>query len=253
MALLIDGIGTVADIKAKAAAKPTVTSTVSSARKTIGAAAKGVSSVPVTSPIAITAPTSTKYTGAKTQPAPVTGGGAVSAGTGSVATPGIAVAPQPILDPKIDEKVADPTGDGGFNDQLAQFTEDDIAAALAAIEAEFGLTREELLRDQTLIGAQYRLLTAQLARQREKALGQAEAGALQRGLFRSGIFAAEVGDIAQQFGEAQAEAQTQYQAQNLNFESQLEALDAEKARVQAEQETALRRGEYTARLQAAGL
>lgn len=139
------------------------------------------------------------------------------------------------------------------NTTLARFTAADIEAALAAIEAEFGLTREQLLGDQTMIGAQYRLLTAQLARQQAKALEGAEAGALQRGLFRSGIFAAEAGDIGQQFGEAQAQAAQQKQSQELQISNQLATLGAAEAAAKAAEETAIRRGEYTARLAAAGL
>jgi hypothetical protein len=136
---------------------------------------------------------------------------------------------------------------------LARFTAADIEAALAAIEAEFGLTREQLIGDQTMIGAQYRLLTAQLARQQARALEGAEAGALQRGLFRSGIFAAEVGDIGQEFGEQQAKFAAEKQSKDLAITSRLATLGAEEAAAKATEEAAIRKGEYTARLAAAGL
>lgn len=200
------------------------------------------------------APAQTTYTGAK-----------VSAPSTSVSTGGGSTAPQvagraqtpvtetPVQDPNVDVVVADPAGTGEFNDTLQKFTEEDIAAALAAIEAEFGLTREQLMADQTIIGAQYRLMTTQLARRREQALEQTEAGALQRGLFRSGIYAAEAGKVSQEFADAEAQAFQEKTSQELAIEQRLATLEAEKERKKAEEETAIRRGEYTARLQAAGL
>ena len=62
-----------------------------------------------------------------------------------------------------------PTKETTYDDSLSSFATADIEAALAAIEAEYGLTREQLLRDQTMLGAQYRLLQAQLVRQQSKA------------------------------------------------------------------------------------
>lgn len=234
-------------------APKTTTSVVSGAKKTIGATAKGTyTGGTVTSPTAKTAPAQTTYTGAKTQvtaPAPVTGGYQAPQTTATQTQ----VTETPVQDPHVDEVIADPAGTGGFNDTLQKFTEEDIAAALAAIEAEFGLTREQLMADQTIIGAQYRLMTAQLARRRESALEQTEAGALQRGLFRSGIYAAEAGKVSQEFADAEAQAFQEKTSQELAIEQRLATLEAEKERKKAEEETAIRRGEYTARLQAAGL
>lgn len=140
-----------------------------------------------------------------------------------------------------------------YDDSLSGFTEADISASLAAIEAEYGLTREELLRDQTMIGAQYRLLTAQLSRQRQLALEGAEAGALQRGLFRSGIFAAEAGQVEGQFGEAQAQLAQETLGKEGEIISQLETLEARQGNAQAQEAQRIRKAEYEARLAAAGL
>ncbi len=141
----------------------------------------------------------------------------------------------------------------GFDDSLQGFTESDIEAALAQIEAEFGLTRAELLRDETMLGAQYRLLSAQLVRQRQRSLETAEAGALQRGLFRSGIFAEEVGDVSRDFAEAEAQQVANRQAQEGAIEGERATLAASQAQAAAEETAAIRRGEYTARLAAAGI
>ena len=227
------------------AARPTITAptpTVSAAQTTYEQRTGDLGNV--VSPASYTQPTVQI-----TAPTPVTA--APTPTTTPTVTPDV---PEIVATEEADAAVveaADPTG--AFADSLAKFTEQDIQAALAAIEAEFGLTRAELMRDQTMIGAQFRLLTAQLARQQEKALGQAEAGALQRGLFRSGIYAAEAGEVGQQFAEKQAEFQTAADAQQLAITERLGSLTAEQATAQAQEETAIRRGEYTARLQAAGL
>lgn len=167
--------------------------------------------------------------------------------------------PAPVVRPEVKPlpKIADTEQPmdktSGVGDRLTGFTEADITASLAAIEAEYGLTREELLRDQSYIGAQYRLLTAQLARQRQLALEGAEAGALQRGLFRSGIFAEEAGKVQQSFADAQAQMAQETLAEEGQILSQLETLDAERGNAQAQEETRIRRKEYEARLAAAGL
>lgn len=234
---------------------PTVSGSLSGASKTLGAVSNflGGAFGPVGS-ILGQASQATGLLSTATK-APLTGGG------GGVTAPTRVAAPQqapiaPTVQPPVVQPpttTAEETGGGAPNDSLQRFTEQDIAAALAAIEAEFGLTREELLRDQTMIGAQYRLLTAQLARQRSRALEGAEAGALQRGLFRSGIFASEVGEIGQQFAEVEAEQSAAKQAQQAELQAQIEALEAQKEAAKAAEESAIRRGEYTARLRAAGL
>lgn len=141
----------------------------------------------------------------------------------------------------------------GPGDAFQGFTEADIAAAMQQIEAEYGLSREELLRDQTMIGAQYRLLQTQLARQRQQALEGAEAGALQRGLFRSGIYAKEYGQVSQTYTDEQATLASQQVTELGPLGSELETWDARKDTAKAAKTGEIRRQEYEARLSAAGV
>jgi len=229
-------------------APKTATTSLSGAKKSVSAISKATGTQ-TGSASATTAPASTVYTGAKTQ---VTTAPQVIGDPNWKSNPQIAA--EAGGDPVVSEEITTQSAvDDYQNTMLAQYTEDDINAALRAIEAEFGLTREQLLGDQTMIGAQYRLLTAQLARQQARALEGAESSALQRGLFRSGIFASEVGDIGQEFGEKQSQNALAKQAQDLAIEQRLATLSAEEESAKAAEETAIRRGEYTARLAAAGL
>jgi hypothetical protein len=124
---------------------------------------------------------------------------------------------------------------------------------MSQIEAEFGLTRAQLLADQTTIGAQYRLLEGQLARQRQLSLQGAEAGALQRGVFRSGIYAKEYSDVAGQFAEQQAQLAQQQSSEEGQLAAELATLDARKAAEQASRASEIIRQEYEARLAGAGI
>lgn len=246
MPSMIDGIGTVTAIK-KNNIQPATTGlgTIKPTTGTyLGQIDSGISTAMATryeKPV-LTAPPAPV-----TQPSTATGGVSKPATTTGTGTGTTTTTTQPPAGP------VDTGTDTYADSQLAKFTEQDIAAALAAIEAEFGLTREQLLADQTMIGAQYRLLTAQMARAQARALESAESGALQRGLFRSGIFAAETGDIAQSFGEQQSQLAQQTAEQTSGLQAQIDALEAQKAAAKAAEETAIRRGEMTARLQAAGL
>lgn len=245
MPSMIDGIGTVTAIK-KNNIQPATTglgTMVPTTGTYLGQIDSGIATAKATT---FQQPKLTAPPAPVTQPSTSTGGVSKPATTTGASTTTTTTS-QPPAAPAA-------TGTDTYADsQLAQFTEQDIAAALAAIEAEFGLTREQLLADQTMIGAQYRLLTAQMARAQARALESAESGALQRGLFRSGIFAAETGDIAQSFGEQQSQLAQQTAEQTSGLQAQIDALEAQKAAAKAAEETAIRRGEMTARLQAAGL
>jgi len=72
-----------------------------------------------------------------------------------------------------------------------------IEAAIAAIEAQFGLTREQLLADQSELGRQYRQLIVQASRAREASIEAVLGNALDRGIVRSGIFAENVTEVEQ--------------------------------------------------------
>ena len=95
-----------------------------------------------------------------------------------------------------------------------------IETQISAIEARYGLSRQELLADESDIGRQYRLLLVQASQMRDKNIRAAKEQAAERGLTRSGILARDLADVetqsAQQIGAleaAQAEQEAGFQRQ----------------------------------------
>ncbi len=106
-----------------------------------------------------------------------------------------------------------------------------LESALKAIEAQFGLTKEQLLADQSALGQEYQLLNAQLEQQRERGLEQTVQGFQERGITRSGLAAEGVALTEQAFADEGARlAREQSSAE--------EAIAGELARLQQEQELA---------------
>lgn len=117
-----------------------------------------------------------------------------------------------------------------------------LEAALAAIEAQFGLTREQLLADRSAIGQEYQLLFAQAQRAREQGLEQTTQGFQERGLVRSGLHAEGLANTELAFAEQLAGLEGGRASQFAGIDSQLAALQGQEAfaRLQAEQEAELR-------------
>lgn len=90
----------------------------------------------------------------------------------------------------------------------------EIEAALSALEAKYGLTREQLLADQTEIGATYRFLAANLQKARSQALQGVDQDALARGVLRSGIAVQNRAEVSNDFAQREAQAE-QEKAQRL--------------------------------------
>lgn len=183
----------------------------------------------------------------------------------ATATPPVTAVTQPpvtppVVDPPQPPPVTEPPGPGApvapggaGAQELLGFTEDEISAALAAIEAEFGLTRDQLMADQTMIGAQYRLLMGQLERSRVQAIDATTADSVRRGVFRSGIQGQGVAQVEAQTLEASGQALAQRQAQEQAIQDQLRTLDSQKANEQARTEAELRRQYASTVLAARGL
>lgn len=110
---------------------------------------------------------------------------------------------------------------------------DMLTKAISAIEAEYGMTREQLLSDESEIGRQYRLLVAEAQRQGVDAARALESSVLDRGLVQSGIYA----DQAAQLQQAQAEQVAALRAQEAaalgDLAAQRAALPAQQAAAQA--------------------
>lgn len=187
-----------------------------------GTSAVGITSNPT--------PTATPTTSAPTPtaPAPATGGGS-GGGGGST------------------DLVAEPTpntkagGDKTGSTKLEDLTEEQIAQAMSAIEARFGLTREQLLADKSAAGLAYKRLLGELTRVRQQAAEGVEQDALRRGLFRSGIHAEQQADVQQQFAEQRAAAAAERQQRVDAINQALSELKSQQAAEQASTEAEIRR------------
>lgn len=143
-------------------------------------------------------------------------------------------------------------GSAGAAQALAGYTEDEIAAALAGLEAQFGMTRAQLLADQTQAGAQYRLLLAQLERGRVQGIETATNDAVRRGIYRSGILGENLAEVEGAYVGGVGQAEAQLQAREQATQAQLRGLDAAEA-AQAAQIEAQLRGQYARTLLEAGI
>lgn len=109
-----------------------------------------------------------------------------------------------------------------------------INAVLAAIEAQFNGDRNALLADQSELGFMYKLLTNELARAQGDAQASAEGGALQRGVFRSGIHAGDQARIAQEFALQEAAIARENEMRTNAITQQLASLQAQQAAAQSQ-------------------
>jgi len=192
-------------------------------------------------------------------PTPVTtgggGGGATGGGTPSFVppttntggTPPTSTTPQTPAGP-----AAAGAGSAGAASALAGFTEDEISAALAGLEAQYGMTRAQLLADQTQAGAQYRLLLAQLERGRVQGIETATNDAVRRGIYRSGILGENIADVEAATLSGRSQAEAELQAREQATQEQLRGLDAAQQAQAAQIEAQLRR-QYAETLLAAGV
>lgn len=171
--------------------------------------------------------------------APITGGTPETGGTPS--TPQTPAGPE-----------AAGAGSAGAAQALAGYTEDEIAAALAGLEAQYGMTRAQLLADQTQAGAQYRLLLAQLERGRVQGIETATNDAVRRGIYRSGILGENIAEVEAATLEGRGQAEAQLQARTDATRAQLDNLGAMQA-AQAAQIEAQLRSQYARTLLEAGI
>lgn len=115
-----------------------------------------------------------------------------------------------------------------------------IEAAITAIEAQFGLTKEQLLADESEVGRTYRQLIASVNRAREASIEAVLGNALDRGIVRSGIFASNVTEVEQLTAESVADLSAQQSAQQGQIQNALS--QAENAAAQAKLTAAQQRG-----------
>ena len=115
-----------------------------------------------------------------------------------------------------------------------------IQAAITAIEAQFGLTREQLLADESEIGRTYRLLIAQANRANEVQQEAVLGNALERGILHSGIFAENVAEQEALTAEAVASFAAQQAAKKASVQTAIQ--QAESTAAQAKLTAAQQRG-----------
>lgn len=190
-----------------------------------------------------------------TQPsASVSGGGGGGGFTGGAApTPNYA-APTPSQTEQVPGPLAQPSptqgpGVGALRDLSGQ----ELEAALAAIESQYGLTREQLLADQSELGSTYRFLFSNLERQRQAATQGVTGDALQRGILRSGIHQGNVADVEQQFAEQTAQAEAAKQSRLFQINQALAALGPQQALAQAQAASQISGGQLALEQQLAAL
>lgn len=162
------------------------------------------------------------------------GGGGSSAGDG-----GGGGGVEGTIDP-----VSDPTPAGGEetgDTTVDEYTEEQIAAALAAIEAKFGMTKEELLADKSYAGLAYKRLIGELRRVRRQAVEGAQQDALRRGIFDSGIHAEQQAQVQQSFAEQQSAAAAERQQRLDSINQALAQLQAQEEAAKAAREAEIRR------------
>lgn len=144
-----------------------------------------------------------------------------------------------------------PTGPAGA-EVLSAYTEDEISAALAGLEAQFGMTRAQLLADQSQAGAEYRLLLAQLERGRVQGIETATNDAVRRGIYRSGILGENIADVETSAFDQRIQAEKGYARREDATEAQLRNLQAMETAQAAQIEAGLRR-QYAQTLMQAGI
>lgn len=149
----------------------------------------------ITSPPRTAAPTPVPAAAPQVPPpaAPPPGGGAQLQGAGGGQVPAAGG--------------AEGTGNPAYDDsQYRAQREAELTSALRAMESQFNLSREQLLADQTEAGDQYRFILSALQRSKEEAIANAQSGALQRGVLRSGIYLGDEAKVNQEFASQEASA-----------------------------------------------
>lgn len=112
-------------------------------------------------------------------------------------------------------------------------TADMLKATMAAIAAEYGMTEQQLMAEEGEVGRQYRLLFAEAQRKELESQSALQAGMVDRGIARSGIFADEAAKQQAMFAEQRAAWEAQKAAQLQQIASQEAVLPAQRAAAEA--------------------
>lgn len=176
-----------------------------------------VSKPPTPKPVGAVAPSRT-YTPAST------GGTTVTQSPGSVASSVSSDTVKPS---------APVTKPGDSTKAASDSTADMLAAVLRSIEAEYGLSAEQLMADESEIGRTYRLLVAEQQRKGLMAREALQGQMLDRGIVQSGIYVDEVGRQEAAQSEAVAALQAEEQARLARIAATQASLPAQEAAARA--------------------
>lgn len=142
----------------------------------------------------------------------------------SVAPP--TVAPPTPQNPPGTTQPQQPQQQGPIADATA-FDSGTLNQILTALEAKYGLSREQLLAEQGEVGRLYRFINANLTRMEQDATrGNVEAS-LGRGILRSGIHLENQANIEQDFTERRAQAEGEKATKLAYIQNQLATLQSE--------------------------
>jgi len=152
------------------------------------------------------------YTGQQTtrQDVTTTGGGGSGGGGGGGSTGGGS------------------TEQGGASSglDLSQLTANELQSMLEYLSAQTGLTIAQLAQQAGAVGDAARLMMQQIGRQYQANLDAAQADALRRGIFHSGILAHNVGEVGQERALQEQSARGQAASKLADLQAQLDALVA---------------------------
>jgi len=133
-----------------------------------------------------------------------------------------------------DGSSGDTNGDGEITaEDQTDMGDDTLNATLAAIEAEFGMTKQQLLNDQGEAGRQYRQIIAGMQMQRRNDLEAVRDDLVQRGILRSGETLENETKLQRGYAQNVAAAQGDRDLQLANAAAQLAALGPQEAAAKA--------------------
>lgn len=144
-------------------------------------------------------------------------------------------APQPA--PRAAETPAEtPAAGGGADNELARISADAVRDAIAALEAELGMTIDEIAALGGEVGARAQRLLAELDRQAVLEREQLIGSLLRRGLFRSGIALRERQRLEEAVGmrKADVEARKGEQLRRLEMDAAQAKIDFERRKADIE-------------------
>jgi hypothetical protein len=101
---------------------------------------------------------------------------------------------------------------------------------LAAIEAQYGLSREQLLAGEGEAADLYRFIVANLSAAQADAEAGVTEGAIRRGILRSGIAAEQQADVVNEFAQRGQQASADRDAKMSQIALAIQELEAEMAR-----------------------